>query len=91
MQIYRIALFYQELSCKIDLYILSHLELITLRIFLLCIAVLLSVGTGILAACALFGKISPFIYVLLSSGISILLIFALFHMIYLYLSKKQNK
>lgn len=60
-----------------------------MRILLLFVAALLSCGILFLAHLSLSAQIGTFVYTLLSSGISILLIFALFHFIYLYISKKK--
>ena len=60
-----------------------------MRILLLLVAVLLSCGIGYLAYLSLSEQIGILMYTLVSSGISILLIFALFHFIYLYISKKK--
>ena len=60
-----------------------------MRILLLFVAALLSCGIVYLAYLSLSEQIGMLLYTLLSSGISILLIFALFHFIYLYISKKK--
>ena len=60
-----------------------------MRILLLFIAALLSCGIVYLAYLSLSEQIGILMYTLVSSGISILLIFALFHFIYLYISKKK--
>ena len=60
-----------------------------MRILLLFIAALLSCGIVYLAYLSLSEQIDILVYTLVSSGISILLIFALFHFIYLYISKKK--
>ena len=60
-----------------------------MRILLLFIAALLSCGIVYLAYLSLSEQIGILEYTLVSSGISILLIFALFHFIYLYISKKK--
>lgn len=60
-----------------------------MRMLLLFAAVLLSCGILCLSYLSLSNQIGSLLYTLLSSGISILLIFALFHFIYLYLSKKK--
>ncbi len=60
-----------------------------MRILLLLVAALLSCGIGYLAYLSLSEQIGTVLYTVLSSGISILLIFALFHFIYLYLTKKK--
>ncbi|MBQ1220137.1 MAG: hypothetical protein IIW67_00070 [Peptococcaceae bacterium] len=60
-----------------------------MRILLLFIAALLSCGIVYLAYLSLSEQIGILVYTLVSSGISILLIFALFHFIYLYISKKK--
>ena len=60
-----------------------------MRILLLLVAVLLSCGIGYLAYLSLSEQIGILMYTLVSSGISVLLIFALFHFIYLYISKKK--
>ena len=61
-----------------------------MRILLLFIAALLSCGIVYLAYLSLSEQIGILVYTLVSSGISILLIFALFHFIYLYLQKRKN-
>lgn len=60
-----------------------------MRILLLLVAAILSCGILCLAYFALSGQIGTFLYIILSSAISILLIFAVFHFIYLYISKKK--
>lgn len=60
-----------------------------MRILLLLAAALLSCGVLYLSYLSLSEQIGMFLYTILSSGISVLLIFALFHFIYLYLSKKK--
>ena len=60
-----------------------------MRILLLFIAALLSCGIVYLAYLSLSEQIGILMYTLVSSGISVLLIFALFHFIYLYISKKK--
>ena len=60
-----------------------------MRILLLFVAALLSCGIVSLAYLSLSEQIGILVYTLVSSGISILLIFALFHFIYLYISKKK--
>ena len=60
-----------------------------MRILLLFIAALLNCGIVYLAYLSLSEQIGILVYTLVSSGISILLIFALFHFIYLYISKKK--
>lgn len=60
-----------------------------MRILLLFIAALLSCGIVYLAYLSLSEQIGILVYTLVSSAISILLIFALFHFIYLYISKKK--
>ncbi len=60
-----------------------------MRILLLLAAVLLSIGILCLAFLFLSGTLTTILYTVFSSGISILLIFALFHFIYLYLSKNK--
>ena len=60
-----------------------------MRILLLFVATLLSCGIVYLAYLSLSEQIAILMYTVISSGISILLIFALFHFIYLYLSKKK--
>jgi hypothetical protein len=60
-----------------------------MRVLLLFIAALLSCGIVYLAYLSLSEQIGILVYTLVSSGISILLIFALFHFIYLYISKKK--
>ena len=61
-----------------------------MRIFLLLLAILLSLGVCILAILFLMNKISKIRYTVFSSGISILAIFAVFHFLYLYLSKRRH-
>lgn len=61
-----------------------------MRIFLLALAVVLSALVVVLAYLFLSSAISSLVYTILSSGFAILLIFALFHFIYLYLSKKSK-
>ena len=61
-----------------------------MRILLLLAAALFSLGIILLACLFLTGVLSAFLYTVFSSGISILLIFALFHFIYLYLQKRKN-
>lgn len=61
-----------------------------MRILLLFFAALLSCGILYLSYLILSKQISIVLYTLISSGISILLIFALFHFIYLYLVKKKS-
>ena len=60
-----------------------------MRILLLFIAALLNCGIVYLAYLSLSEQIGILVYTLVSSGISVLLIFALFHFIYLYISKKK--
>ena len=60
-----------------------------MRILLLFVSALLSCGIVYLAYLSLSEQIGILVYTLVSSGISILLIFALFHFIYLYISKKK--
>ena len=60
-----------------------------MRVLLLFAAALLSCGIVYLAYLSLSEQIGILVYTLVSSGISILLIFALFHFIYLYISKKK--
>ena len=60
-----------------------------MRVLLLFVAALLSCGIVYLAYLSLSEQIGILLYTVLSSGISILLIFALFHFIYLYISKKK--
>ena len=60
-----------------------------MRVLLLFLAALLSCGIVYLAYLSLSEQIGILVYTLVSSGISILLIFALFHFIYLYISKKK--
>ena len=60
-----------------------------MRILLLFIAALLRCVIVYLAYLSLSEQIGILVYTLVSSGISILLIFALFHFIYLYISKKK--
>lgn len=61
-----------------------------MRIFLLLLAILLSLSVCILAILFLMNKISKIRYTVFSSGISILAIFAVFHFLYLYLSKRRH-
>lgn len=61
-----------------------------MRIILLIAAALLSCGILCLAYLSLSEQIGILFYTILSSAISILLIFALFHFIYLYLTKKKS-
>ncbi len=60
-----------------------------MRILLLLAAAILSCGILCLAYLSVSEQIGILLYTILSSVISILLIFALFHFIYLYLSKKK--
>ena len=60
-----------------------------MRVLLLFVAALLSCGIVYLAYLSLSEQIGILVYTLVSSGISVLLIFALFHFIYLYISKKK--
>ena len=60
-----------------------------MRILLLLAATILSCGILCLAYLSVSEQIGILLYTILSSVISILLIFALFHFIYLYLSKKK--
>ncbi len=60
-----------------------------MRILLLLAAAVLSCGILCLAYLSVSEQIGILLYTILSSGISILLIFALFHFIYLYISKKK--
>ena len=60
-----------------------------MRVLLLFVAALLSCGIVYLAYLSLSEQIGILVYTLVSSGISILLIFAFFHFIYLYISKKK--
>lgn len=60
-----------------------------MRFLLLLAAAILSCGILCLAYLSLSEQIGMFLYTILSSAIAILLIFALFHFIYLYLSKKK--
>ncbi len=62
-----------------------------MRILLLLAATLLSIGIVFLAFLFLSGSLTAFLYTVFSSAISILLIFALFHFIYLYLNKHSKK
>ena len=62
-----------------------------MRILLLLAATLLSIGIVFLAFLFLSGSLTAFLYTVFSSAISILLIFALFHFIYLYLNKHPKK
>ena len=66
------------------------LGVLAMRIFLLLLAFLLSLGIFILAILFFANKINKIRYTVLSSGISILAIFALFHFLYLYLSKRRQ-
>lgn len=61
-----------------------------MRILLLLTAALFSIGIICLAILFLTGSLSAFLYTVFSSGISVLLIFALFHFIYLYLNRKSK-
>ena len=61
-----------------------------MRILLLLTAALFSIGIVCLAVLFLTGALSAFLYTVFSSGISVLLIFALFHFIYLYLNRKSK-
>ena len=61
-----------------------------MRTILLIIAVLLSIGVCCLAIAFFTGRISALLYTILSAGISVVLVFSLFHFIYLYLSKGKN-
>ncbi|MBR4945286.1 MAG: hypothetical protein IKZ26_07750 [Peptococcaceae bacterium] len=61
-----------------------------MRILLLLAAALISIGIIALAFLFLTGALSAFLYTLVSTGITILLTFALFHFIYLYLQKRKN-
>ncbi len=61
-----------------------------MRLFLLLLAALLSLGIFVLAMLFLANKISKLRYTVFSSGISILAIFALFHFLYLYLTKRRK-
>lgn len=60
-----------------------------MRTLLLLIAALLSCGIVFLGYLSLSSQLNIFFYTLLSSAISIVLISALFHFIYLYISKKK--
>ncbi len=60
-----------------------------MRMLLLLAAALLSAGIVGLAFLFLSGALTTILYTVFSSGISILLIFALFHFIYLYLNKNK--
>ena len=60
-----------------------------MRILLLLVAALLSCSIGFLGYLALSDQLNILFYILSSSAISILLIFALFHFIYLYITKKK--
>ncbi|MBQ2777017.1 MAG: hypothetical protein IJE80_03160 [Peptococcaceae bacterium] len=60
-----------------------------MRMLLLLAAAILSCGILCLAYLSLSEQIGILLYTIISSGISILLIFALFHFIYLYISKKK--
>lgn len=62
-----------------------------MRIFLLLLAALLSVGILALAVLFCANKLSKLRYTALSSGISIVAVFALFHFLYLYLTKGQKQ
>lgn len=61
-----------------------------MKILLLSAAGLLSFAVLVLSFFFLTGALSAIFYTVLSSGISILLIFALFHFIYLYLNKNTK-
>lgn len=60
-----------------------------MRVLLLLAAAILSCGILCLAYLSVSEQIGILLYTIISSGISILLIFALFHFIYLYISKKK--
>ena len=60
-----------------------------MRMLLLLAAAILSCGILCLAYLSLSEQIGILLYTIISSGISILVIFALFHFIYLYISKKK--
>ena len=62
-----------------------------MRIFLLIIATLLSIGVFIFTCLFLLGKVTNLVYAVASSIISIFLIFALFHFVYLYLKQQLKK
>ena len=62
-----------------------------MRILLLLAATVLSCGVLALSYLSFTAQINVFLYTIISSGISVLLIFALFHFIYLYLSKPKTK
>ena len=63
----------------------------TVRTILFIIAILLSIGLCCLAIAFFTGRVSALLYTILSTGISIALIFALFHFIYLYLAKGKSR
>ena len=60
-----------------------------MRILLLLVAALLSCSIGFLGYLTLSDQLNILFYILSSSATSILLIFALFHFIYLYITKKK--
>lgn len=62
-----------------------------MRTLLLFTTILLSAGVILLAYLFMTGVLNNLLYTLCSSAISILLIFALFHFIYLYLTKQKQK
>lgn len=62
-----------------------------MRIFLLLLAVLFSLGILLLALLFAANKLSKLRYTLSSSAISILAVFALFHFIYLYWNKGRRQ
>ena len=61
-----------------------------MRTLLFAAAILLSALVVLLAFFSITGLLSSLIYTVISSGISILLIFALFHFIYLYTAKNKK-
>lgn len=61
-----------------------------MRTLLFAAAILLSAIVVLLAFFSITGLLSSLIYTVISSGISILLIFALFHFIYLYTAKDKK-
>lgn len=62
-----------------------------MKILLLSAAILLSAGVILLAFLFLSGKLTSLVYTVCSAGISVLLIFALFHFVYLYLNEQKRK
>ena len=61
-----------------------------MRTLLFAAAILLSAIVVLRAFFSITGLLSSLIYTVISSGISILLIFALFHFIYLYTAKDKK-